>query len=188
MEKGSENSSRTSKQIAFVAIYAATTVGCAYILTIIPNVEFFTVLVFLGGLIFGKFIGLMNGFLSSLIYFIFNIYGQSPMPLLVVQLSVYTTLGLLGGVVRGTKIRVNITGSTQIIYGLIGLFFILGYTMLSDFVFSLVMGVNFLVWYLQGIIFTLTLTICNFLTFSLLIPTTLSAVDSHSSLFPTPIN
>ncbi len=170
---------RPAIRIAIVAVYTAMCVGGAYMFTVIPNVEIFSMLVFLGGLLFGKAIGALNGFLSSLLYFVFNILGASPLPLLVVQLIAYTHLGLLGGGLRLTRIRSNIATSSQLCFGMIGGAFSFAYSFVADLVFSIVMHINFLAWVLQGIIFTILLIVCNIITFSLLLPLLISGIDKH---------
>ncbi|MBD3187406.1 hypothetical protein GF325_11295, partial [Candidatus Bathyarchaeota archaeon] len=138
--------------IALVGVYSATTVGAAYAFTLIPNVEFLSVLVFLGGMIFGHFIGMLNGLVSATMYFVFNVNGMSPAPLLALQVLLYTTLGLLGGMIRKTNLRRVLTIKVQIIYGCMGAGFAFFYTLLIDTTWALVFGINVWVWYLQGIV------------------------------------
>jgi hypothetical protein len=166
-------------KVAIVATYAGTCVGAAYMLTLIPNIEIYSMLVFLGGLLFGKMIGALNGFLSSLIYFVFNILGASPAPLLLVQLITYTMLGFTGGIFKETRIRRMITRQSQIVFGILGAGFMIAYTFFADFVFSIVMGVNFFAWFLQGLVFTILLIACNIITFSMLLPLLIVGIDKH---------
>ncbi|NMC03815.1 MAG: hypothetical protein GYA24_01325 [Candidatus Lokiarchaeota archaeon] len=180
---------RPAMRIAIIAMYTGTCVGGAYMLTLIPNIEIFSMLVFMGGILFGKAIGSMNGLLSALMYFLFNILGASPAPLLVVQLVAYTALGLLGGVIRRARIRTAVGTTSQVCFGLIGGAFAFVYTFTADVVFSLVMGINLLAWILQGIIFTILLIACNVITFGLLLPLLLVGIDKHlATAFPNAIH
>ena len=170
---------RPSLKIALVAIFASTCVGAGYLLALIPNVEIFTMLVFLGGLLFGKKIGMLNAFVSSIIYFVFNLYGASPVPLLVVQLAAYSLLGLLGGFLTNVKVRKIITRRSQLVFGIIGAGFVFMYTFIADIVFSFIMGMNFFAWFLQGIIFTSILVACNAITFGFLLPLIILPLDKY---------
>ena len=173
------------KLVALIAMYAATCVASAYMLILIPNIEFFTMMIFLGGLLFGRAIGATNGFLASLLYFVFNIYGLSPLPLLGIQVGAYTLLGFTGGVLKGASFVARVTPRSQAMFGLIGVAFVLAYTLVADFTFSVIMGINFLAWVLQGMIFTLLLVASNLITFALLLPLVLVPVQKQvASLFP----
>lgn len=173
------------KLVALVAVFSSTCVAAAYMLTLIPNVEFFTMLVFLGGLLFGRVIGAVNGFLAAMLYFVFNIYGASPLPLLAIQVGSYGVLGLLGGVLRAHPLLASLSWRGQAMLGAIGATFVLSYTLLADLVFSIVMGLNYVAWVLQGLPFTVVLVTSNLVTFSLLLPLVLVPVRKQvRQLFP----
>ncbi len=170
---------RASKavQVAITGTYAGTCVATAYMLTLVPNVEFFTMLVFMGGLLFGKTRGFLNGLVAATIYFIFNLYGTSPLPLLAVQLCAYSLLGYLGGRCSTHQLRRNISTGSQVVFASIGIAYAFTYTLVSDVLFSIIMTVNFAAWFLQGLPFTIVLVVTNAITFGLVMPLILVPVD-----------
>ena len=86
---------KKSFRIALVSIFTALAIVLGYLLAYIPNVELFTLTIFLAGFILGKRDGMIVGFLSSLIFCFFNPFG-SYLPLLAFQLTHYTLTGLIG--------------------------------------------------------------------------------------------
>jgi hypothetical protein len=180
-----KSTTRRVLKITTIATYAAACIGAGYMFTEIPNVEVFTMLVFLGGLLFGKTIGLINGFLAAMIYFIFNIFGASPLPLLIIQIAAYTALGLLGGAMRSTRLRQSITKGSQVVFAIIGALFSFGYTFIADIVFSVIIGTDFIAWFMQGLVFTIIMMTCNTITFGFLLPLMIVALDKHLlGMFP----
>ncbi|MBN2150790.1 MAG: hypothetical protein JW839_05080 [Candidatus Lokiarchaeota archaeon] len=172
-------------RIATIGMYAASCIGAGYMFTIIPNVEIFSMLVFLGGLLFGRVVGLLNGFIAALIYFLFNIFGASPPMLLGVQLAAYTLLGLMGGVMRPTRLRRSISPASQAVFAIIGAAFSFAYTFVADVSFALSLGMNFVAWFLQGLVFTIISIVCNVLTFGFLLPLLVVSLDKHlQRMFP----
>jgi hypothetical protein len=172
-------------KITTIGTYAATCIGAGYMLTMIPNVEIFSMLVFLGGLLFGKVIGLLNGFLSALIYFTFNLLGASPPLLLIVQLVAYTLLGLLGGMLRPTRLRRSISSVSQAVFATIGAVFSFSYLFIADISFAIVFGINIVAQLVAGLVFTTINVICNIITFGFLMPILIVSLDKHlQSIFP----
>ncbi|MFX1353396.1 MAG: ECF transporter S component, partial [Promethearchaeota archaeon] len=66
-------------KIVLISMFSALAVVLGYALAYIPNVELFTLTIFLGGFILGKRDGLVIGLLSSLIFVFFNPYETSPL-------------------------------------------------------------------------------------------------------------
>ena len=88
---------RKSFRIALISTFAALSVVLGYALAFIPNVELFTLMIFLSGFILGKRDGAIVGLMSSFIFVFFNPYGVSPLPLFAYQLSHYALVGFVGG-------------------------------------------------------------------------------------------
>ncbi|MFX1259852.1 MAG: hypothetical protein ACFFAN_18535 [Promethearchaeota archaeon] len=88
---------RKSFRIALLSIFVALAVVVGYLLAFIPNVELFTVMIFLSGFIMGKKDGAIVGLMSSFIFVFFNPYGVSPLPLFAYQLIHYALVGVIGG-------------------------------------------------------------------------------------------
>jgi hypothetical protein len=166
-------------RITTISMYAATCIGAGYMFTMIPNVEIFSMLVFLGGLLFGRIAGLLNGFLAALIYFMFNVNGASPPLLLIVQLAAYTLLGLLGGVMRPTNLRRSVSPASQVVFATIGAVFAFSYLFIADISYALTLGMNLVAWFLQGLVFTIISVVCNIITFGFLLPTLIVSLDKH---------
>ena len=90
LEREKENNSvwleKKSFQIAIVSTFAALAIVLGYLLVSFPNIELFTLTIFLSGFILGRREEMLVGFLSSLIFCFFNPIGASPLPLLAFQL------------------------------------------------------------------------------------------------------
>lgn len=179
-----EKDKKQSLRIAIIAIYTACTASAAYLLTMLPNIEIFSMMVFLGGLLFGKKIGTSIAFLTTIIYRLFNIWGGSPLILLIIQICVYTPVGFIGGVFKETRFRKNIDSRSQVVFGTVGAVFATVYTFLTPLTWAVVNPeVDYWIWYLQGWLippfFTPVLIIANFITFGLLMPLILVGLDKH---------
>ncbi|MFX1392561.1 MAG: ECF transporter S component [Promethearchaeota archaeon] len=90
---------RKSFRVALLGIFTALAVVLGYALVFIPNIELFTLMIFLAGFIMGKRDGAIVGLMSSFIFVFFNPYGVSPLPLFAYQLVHYALVGFLGGVI-----------------------------------------------------------------------------------------
>jgi uncharacterized membrane protein len=88
---------RKSFRIVLTSMFAALAVVLGYLLVFIPNIELFTLMIFLSGFILGKRDGAVVGLMSSFIFVFFNPYGVSPLPLFAYQLAHYALVGILGG-------------------------------------------------------------------------------------------
>ncbi|MFX0102665.1 MAG: ECF transporter S component [Candidatus Hodarchaeota archaeon] len=172
-------------RITIVALYTAATVAAAYILILIPNVEIYTMLVFLGGLLFGKYAGTSIGFISTIIYRLFNIYGASDPALLIIQLISYSILGFLGGVLKKTHLRQDINSKSQLIFGLIGACFIAAYLLTADIIGALIfckpgtLSICVTAKLVSGILFYAIGVIANLVTFSVLMPLIIVSFDKQ---------
>ena len=91
---------RQSFRIALLSTFTALAVVLGYMLVFIPNVELFTLMIFLSGFILGKRDGAVVGLMSSFIFVFFNPYGVSPLPLFAYQLAHYSLVGFLGGLTK----------------------------------------------------------------------------------------
>ena len=93
---------RKSFRISLIATFTALAIVLGYTLAIIPNIEVFTLMIFLSGFILGKKEGMVIGFFSSFIFCGFNPLGTSIiiLPLFIYQLIHYSMTGVLGGLTR----------------------------------------------------------------------------------------
>ncbi|MBA7699612.1 hypothetical protein ES703_108310 [subsurface metagenome] len=89
---------RSSFRIVLMSMFTALAVVLGYLLVYLPNIELFTLMIFLSGFILGKKDGAIVGLMSSFIFAFFNPYGVSPLPLFAYQLAHYSLVGILGGI------------------------------------------------------------------------------------------
>jgi uncharacterized membrane protein len=180
-ENGSVWIQRASFRIALISSFTALTIVLGYMLAYIPNIELFTLFVFLSGFILGKRDGILVGFLSSFIFCYINPFGSSPIPLFIFQLVHYSLTGFIGGVLKGLNQEKNVfkdggdfyKPSLMIIFGLIGALITSSFQVISSIihVLSFLGTLNeFLPYFLSGIAFTVIHIIGNTLGFIFILP------------------
>lgn len=172
---------RKSFRIALISTFTALSVVLGYLLAIIPNIELFTLMIFLSGFIIGKREGMIIGFFSSLIFCFFNPFGPSPLPLLTFQLFHYSLTGLCGGLLSNYFRRKDFykkDGDLYVfpvlaIFGFLGALITIFFQVFSSLTSVLsVFGTieDFLPYFLSGILFTITHIIGNTLGFIFILP------------------
>ena len=168
-------------RFALIGTFTALSIVLGYLMAYIPNIEVFTMMIFLSGFIMSKKEGAIIGLLSSSIFTFFNPLGPSPPPLFVYQLIHYTMTGILGGLTKDflrTKEYFKPTEDLYVfrvllLFGLSGaiitfIFDILS-TLFGGFVVSITLD-YFVATYLLGIVFTTIHLIANILIFVFLLP------------------
>lgn len=172
---------RKSFRIALISTFSALAIVLGYLLAYIPNIELFTLTIFLSGFILGKRDGMIIGFLSSFIFCFFNPFGASPLPLLAFQLTHYSITGLIGaltGDLLSKKISFESNDdlyklTVMIILGVIGALITVSFQIFSSLVDVLsYFGTidEFVPYFLTGIIFTAIHIIGNTLGFIFILP------------------
>jgi uncharacterized membrane protein len=172
---------KKSFRTALISIFSALAVVLGYILAYLPNVELFTLIIFLSGFVLSKKEGLLIGFLSSLIFTFFNPLGTSPPPLFLYQITHYSFTGFLGGLVNDyfkTKKYYKPNDDLYIfkimlIFGIIGGLITFFYDILSTLIGGFLVSFKieyFITTYLTGIVFTSVHLVGNILGFVLLLP------------------
>jgi uncharacterized membrane protein len=172
---------KKSFRIAIVSTFTALGIVLGYLLAYIPNIELFTLTIFLSGFIIGKRDGMIVGFLSSLIFCFFNPIGASPLPLLAFQLTHYTLTGLIGALTSDflkTRSFFIINDDlyifpVMIILGTLGAIITVSFQFFSSLVDVLLyFGTieEFLPYFITGIPFTITHIIGNTLGFIFILP------------------
>ena len=172
---------KKSFRIALIATFSSLAVVLGYLLAYIPNIELFTILVFLSGFIMGKRDGFIIGLLSSAIFTFLNPLGASPLPLFTYQLLHYSLTGLAGGLTRNYlnkkeyfKPREDLyILRVMVLFGIIGgiltfVFDILS-TLFGGFIVSFAIE-YFIVSYLSGLLFTTIHLVGNILGFVFILP------------------
>ncbi len=172
---------RKSFRIVLISTFSALAIVLGYLLAFIPNIEIFTLTIFLSGFILGKRDGMIIGFLSSLIFCFFNPLGPSPLPLLAFQIIHYSITGLLGALLSGLlqkkrtfKVdddlyKVSVMG----IFAVIGALITLSFQIFSSLIYVLsYFGTisEFVPYFLTGALFTVVHIIGNTLGFIFILP------------------
>jgi len=185
LEREKENSSvwleKKSFRIALVSTFTALAIVLGYLLAYIPNVELFTLTIFLSGFILGKRDGMIVGFLSSLIFCFFNPLGASPLPLLAFQLTHYSLTGLLGALTNDVLNKRSFFTFDEdlykvpvmVIFGILGAIITISFQVFSSLVnvFTFYDSIEeFLPYFVIGIPFTITHIIGNTLGFIFILP------------------
>jgi len=172
---------RKTFRIVLVSTFSALAIVLGYMLAYIPNIELFTLTIFLSGFILGKRDGIVVGCFSSLIFCFFNPIGASPLPLLTFQLFHYSLTGFLGALTRDYLKRKTFFKPDEdmfvlpvmVIFGLMGALITIHFQIFASMVDVLsFFGTidEFIPYFLTGIVFTVTHIIGNTLGFIFILP------------------
>jgi hypothetical protein len=172
---------RKSFRISLIGTFTALAIVLGYAMAYIPNIEVFTLMIFLSGFIMSKKEGAIIGLLSASIFTFFNPFGPSPPPLFIYQLIHYSLTGISGGLTKNFMLNRKFfkpkedlyVFQVMVIFGVIGgiltfLFDILS-TLFGGFTVSTSID-YFIASYLFGIVFTTIHLIGNILVFVFLLP------------------
>jgi len=172
---------RKSFRISLIATFTALAIVLGYAMAYIPNIEVFTLMIFLSGFIMNKKEGAIIGLLSASIFTFFNPLGPSPPPLFVYQLIHYSLTGISGGLTKDFmqnrdffKPKEDLyVYQVMVILGVVGgiltfLFDILS-TLFGGFTVSTTID-YFIATYLLGLVFTTVHLIGNIMVFVFLLP------------------
>ena len=178
---------RKTFRISLIGTFTALAIVLGYSLWYIPNIEVFTLMIFLSGFIMSKKEGAIIGLLSASIFTFFNTYGASPPPLFVYQLIHYSMTGVLGGLTKDFLRNKEYFKPTEdlyifrimVLFGLLGaiitFFFDILSTLFGGFTVSITID-YFIASYLLGIVFTTVHLIGNVLVFVFLLPGLLQVI------------
>ena len=167
---------RNSFRISLIGTFTALAIVLGYLLVHLPNIEVFTMMIFLSGFIMSKKEGAIIGLLSALIFTFFNPYGASPPPLFIYQLIHYSTTGVLGGLTKDFLRNKEYFKPTEdlylfrimVLFGFLGAIITFIFDILSTLFFY---GLDlFVALYLLNIVFTTIHLIGNILVFIFLLP------------------
>ncbi|MBY9010409.1 MAG: hypothetical protein KGD74_11140 [Candidatus Lokiarchaeota archaeon] len=172
---------RKSFRISLIATFTALAIVLGYAMAYIPNIEVFTLMIFLSGFIMSKKEGAIIGLLSAFIFTFFNPFGPSPPPLFIYQLIHYSLTGISGALTKDFMLNRKFfkpkedlyVYQVMVIFGVVGgiltfLFDILS-TLFGGFTVSITID-YFIAAYLFGLIFTTIHLIGNILVFIFLLP------------------
>ena len=172
---------RKSFRISLIGTFTALAIVLGYTLAYIPNIEVFTLMIFLSGFIMSKKEGAIIGLLSASIFTFFNPLGPSPPPLFIYQLIHYSTTGVLGGLTKDFLRNKEYFKPTQdlylfrimLLFGFLGAIITFIFDILSTLFGGFTVSITidyFIATYLLGIVFTTVHLIGNVLVFVFLLP------------------
>lgn len=93
------------RRVILASLFTAVGIAAGRLMAGVPNVEFMTLVVFLGGAFCGARAGAAIGSLVMLAHSLLNPLGPAPPPLLLAQVAGYAAAGLGGGFfVRGLRL------------------------------------------------------------------------------------
>ncbi|HUW91486.1 MAG TPA: hypothetical protein VMV43_13330 [Candidatus Nanopelagicaceae bacterium] len=172
---------RKTLRVALISTFTALSVVLGYLLAYIPNLEIFTLMIFLSGFVLNKRYGALIGLLSSIIFTFFNPLGPSPPPLFIYQLIHYSLTGISGGLTKDFmqnrkffKPKEDLyVYQVMVIFGVVGgiltFLFDIFSTLFGGFIVSITID-YFIATYLFGLVFTTVHLIGNILVFVFLLP------------------
>ncbi|MCP4631619.1 MAG: hypothetical protein GY855_01740 [candidate division Zixibacteria bacterium] len=166
----SSTTNKTLKTLIFSAVFAALAVALNYALAFAPNIKLFNLIIFLAGFWGGINAGILAGFASSLIYFIFNPFGMSPLPLLITQVICITIVGIVGGVCKFVNCFNKKLVYIILIATIIGASLSILYNIAVDSITAMTSGVPILAYVISGIAWSGINIIINTIAFAVLIP------------------
>ncbi|TXT65957.1 MAG: conserved membrane protein of unknown function [Promethearchaeota archaeon] len=176
-----------SFRVALLSMFIAVSVVLAYALASIPNIELFTLSIFLGGFIMGKKEGLVIGSLSAVIFVFFNPWGVSPLPLMMYQLLHYALTGLAGALTHDfLKEKSYFRPENDLyklpmmsLFGFIGLIITLSFDVITSLIGVIIAYGTldaFFLYILSGIVFTIIHEVGNTLGFIFILPSLIQLV------------
>ena len=172
---------RKSFRTSLIGTFTALAIVLGYTLAYIPNIEVFTLMIFLSGFIMSKKEGAIIGLLSASIFTFFNPLGPSPPPLFIYQLIHYSTTGVLGGLTKDFLRNKEYFKPTEdlylfrimLLFGFLGAIITFIFDILSTLFGGFTVSITidyFIATYLLGIVFTTVHLIGNVLVFVFLLP------------------
>ncbi len=153
--------------IARIGVFAALAFGLNSPFLAVPNVEVFSLTIFLSGLFMGKASGTAVAFVAGIIFVFFNPNGPQPIPLVgFVQIFGFMVFGFSGGLARPILLNVNEAVRAIWLMTLLGIVLTLCYDLLTNLAFAYLFG-PFWPALIGGLGFSLVHIICNAVIFGL---------------------
>ncbi len=128
------------RETAAVGILSSLAFAGGYLFIAVPNVEIFTAIVFLSGLLLGPRGGMLVGLIAQTLYATLNPYGVSPPPLLVAQILNRVLVGYVGGRFRTLGLTEGNPWRLGMYFGTAGLLLTVLFDLMTDVSFFFVSG------------------------------------------------
>jgi len=169
------------RKLSLMGVLVALAIALKLPILSIPNVEFFTFVIFSSGYLLGIIEGLLVGVISMSLYTsIITPYGLPPLPIAFAQVSSMALIGLAGGLARKLhlvpfdKKPSSLRGLMFLTLGLFGLGLTLLYDLLTNLATAYVVG-QFIPVMISAIPFALVHILSNIAIFSVLTPVLLKS-------------
>ena len=159
----------SSSKIAKMGVFTALPIVLKIPIFQIPNVEFFSFVVFASGFLLGIIEGGIVGALSMSIYTLVNPYGPPPVPVGIAQVLSMIFIGISGGFFFSLNLFRGLKFATFIGMGIAGFLLTLVYDILTNLGVVIVAG-EFVPVMLAGVPFALIHLFSNAIIFVLLTP------------------
>ncbi|MGB8657646.1 MAG: hypothetical protein WCE90_07660 [Candidatus Zixiibacteriota bacterium] len=166
----------SARKLAWMGVLVALAIVLKLPLLSVPNVEFFTFVVFSAGYLLGMMEGLTVGIVSMSVYTsVITPYGLPPLPIALAQVVSMALIGLSGGLVsRFSRISLFPSTLALVVVGVSGLGLTLIYDLLTNLAVAYVMG-QFVPIMIAAVPFTLLHVLSNVLIFVIFTPFLLKA-------------
>jgi len=161
----------SASKLALSGVLIALAIVLKLPLLSVPNVEFFTFIVFSSGYLLGVVGGVVVGIVSISIYTtLITPYGLPPLPIALAQILSMAAIGLVGGLVFRFRLVVSFRLFLPfLIMGIFGLVLTLIYDLFTNLAVAFVMG-QFLPVMIAAIPFTLVHVLSNIVIFVVFTP------------------
>lgn len=174
----------SARKIALMGVMIALAIALKLPILSIPNVEFFTFIVFSAGYLLGIYAGVLVGVISMSIYTTFvTPYGLPPLPIAFAQVLSMAIIGFGGGLVSRSAATVldrnprSRAMSAIVLMGISGLVLTLVYDLLTNVATAYVVG-QFLPVMIAAMPFALIHVFSNVIIFVVLMPILLKTSTS----------
>lgn len=155
------------KGVARVGVFAALAFGINAPLLAVPNIEIFSLSLFLSGLFLGLAGGVATALVAGIIFVFFNPNGAQPILAVgLVQMLGFILFGLCGGLVRPIILRKDNIRITILVMLISGAVLTIWYDLSTNLVFALLFG-PFWPALIGGLLFSIVHTISNTVIFGL---------------------
>lgn len=127
--------------VARIGVFAALALGINAPLLAVPNVEIFSLTLFLSGLFLGKANGTVVALTAGIIFIFFNPNGPQPILFVgIAQIFGFLLFGLAGGVLRPTILKNYDAAKTTKLLVIIGALLTIYYDLSTNIVFAVIFG------------------------------------------------
>jgi hypothetical protein len=168
--------SLSARKLALMGILVALAIALKLPILSVPNVEFFTFIVFSSGFLLGMIEGVAVGVISMSVYTsLVTPYGLPPLPIALAQVLSMALIGFAGGVVfkfDSSAFGLNLSSRTIAVIvtmGISGFFLTLIYDLITNLATAFVMG-QFIPVMIAAVPFALLHTSSNVVIFVVLSP------------------